>query len=185
MTARPLAAALLSITSALLPGPASAADPYAFLAGTKWYVPAATLPAVLFDPAAGTFAGVGDQTVWAIDGYQAGYFRGRAAVLLTQNGKPAAPVQCMRLLGSVAPGGSVHVSFVPVGDDTAANATTGTGRLALDGNRWRFLMQMASGTGKLVAHWSYMDQCRPGQPCQSRLPGTNVGLDALLARCGG
>jgi hypothetical protein len=28
-----------------------------------------------------------------------------------------------------------------------------------------------------------MDQCRPGQSCQARLPGTNLSLSQFVALC--
>lgn len=182
-----LLAAVLGLLAAVPLARAEAPFPqrYAFLAGSAWYVPRQTLPAVMLDPQAGTAAAIVDQTVWSIEGYRGGYFTGRAAVLLKRDGRPVAPIQCLRLVGSVTPEGSVLVSFVPADATTADGATTGVGRLERDGTRWRFLMQMATGSSSLVAHWSYMDACRAGESCRTRLPGTVRGLDAFLARCKG
>ena len=33
------------------------------------------------------------------------------------------------------------------------------------------------------AHWSAMVQCKPGQPCEDRLPGTKSSLEDFLAIC--
>lgn len=178
-----LALATLVVLSTMISGSSTsrAADPYAFLQGTRWYVPASTLPAVMLDPATGRTAPLVDQTVWAIDGYRDGYFTGRAVVLLKIGPKQA--TQCMRLIGSVTPTGSVLVSFVDVGAADASGATTGTGRLELSARRWRFLMQMATGSSSLVAHWSWMDRCSAGEPCATRLPGTTLGLAEFLALC--
>jgi len=182
---RRLAATCLALVAACTPAVAAegTSTRYDFLAGTLWYVPTGTLPAVMLDPAAGTYTAIVDQTVWSIESYTAGYFHGIAAVLLKAGGRPIAPVQCMRMLGSVTPDGDVQVSFVPKADTDAEGATFGAGKLAFDGTRWRFTMQMGSGGASLVAHWSYMDRCATGQACASRLPGTGRPIEDLVSRC--
>jgi hypothetical protein len=178
-----IALVALALATAALPASAQSriADPHAFLAGTRWYVPTATLPAALFDPSTGVTSPVLDQTVWVIDDYRYGYFTGRAVVMLKAGSRET--TQCMRLVGSVAPTGSVLISFIDRDATTAAGATNGNGRLYQTGARWRFLMQMASGSTALVAHWSWMDQCKSGEACEGRLPGTTQSLAAFLARC--
>jgi hypothetical protein len=50
---------------------------------------------------------------------------------------------------------------------------------------WRANMQMASGSSSTeVAHWTFMRQCTPDQPCWNDLPGTERSIPELLAQCG-
>ena len=160
---------------------------YGFLRGSKWYVPADTLPAVNMPLNANIVQPLSDQTVWEITGYSKGYFWGRSvAVFKRPNGNQLGPVACSRMLGSVTPSGRVHITFVPQGDTDTSGAVTGIGtfaRVAQQG--WTFEMQMATGAMSVLAHWSYMYQCNSGDACETRLPGTNQSLADFLAQCPG
>jgi len=37
-------------------------------------------------------------------------------------------------------------------------------------------MQMSTGTTSLIARRSYMEKCKPGQPCEAQLPGSDLSL---------
>jgi hypothetical protein len=160
---------------------------YAFLAGTRWIVPASTLPAIAFDLATGTGSEVFDQTVRNITDVQSGYIRGRTAAQMRDpgSGEPVAEPACKHVAGSVTPEGRVQITFVNREQSTALAATRGTGRLGR-ANEWRFeAMQMSSGTTGLVVHWSCTVQCRPGDACEAELPGTTSSLADFLAACDG
>jgi len=159
---------------------------YRFLQNSRWYVPTATLPAVELNLRTGNVRAVIDQTVWDIKRYTYGYFWGSTIVRLmrpvTQD--PIGDPVCLRMLGSVTPDGQVNITFINEDQTTAVGAVGGIGTLfrASDG-RWRFQMQMATGLTSVIAHSSYMDQCRAGQSCQARLPGTRLSLSQFLALC--
>jgi hypothetical protein len=171
--------------SAALPAEAGPLKRYDFLAGSRWFVPPATLPALTFNPATGRSRMVSDQTVWRIDTYEAGYFTGKAVTVLSAPGLPAVPAECSDLVGSVTPDGSVLIAFIATSANRAEGAVQGRGELKVSGARPRFTMQMATGDSALVAHWSFMDVCRPGDACETRLPGSRLGVDAFLAQCAG
>ena len=159
---------------------------FQFLRGSKWYVPAATLPALELKLRNGAARALIDQTVWDITQYRYGYFWGRTVAVFRYavNGQPLGAPACSRMVGSVTPSGRVHITFVPAGDKTMSNATVGTGTLTGSNQQgWRFEMQMSTGLNSVVAHWSYMDQCKPGQQCETRLPGSNLSLADFLAQC--
>ena len=42
---------------------------------------------------------------------------------------------------------------------------------------------MATGTTTLVAHRSYMAQCKKGEACEAKLPGSDLSLTQFLAQC--
>ena len=159
---------------------------YRFLEDSKWIVPRATLPAISFDLATGTATAVVDQTVWDITDYRDGYFWGQTAAEFRDaaTGELVSSA-CMHMVGSVTPSGKVHITFVNKDQETALTATRGTGRLVRDrGGAWVFEeMQMSSGSTSITAHWSAMVQCKPGQPCEDRLPGTKSSLEDFLATC--
>jgi hypothetical protein len=158
---------------------------YSFLNHSQWYVPTATLPAVEMNLANGQVSGVVDQTVWDITGYRYSYFWGRTAAVFTRQvgGKPQMSLSCATMLGSVTPDGQVYITFVPKGQKTALAAVRGIGTLKPTAHDWLFQMQMATGTTTLVAHRSYMAQCKKGEPCQSKLPGSDLSLTQFLAQC--
>jgi hypothetical protein len=158
---------------------------YGFLRGSKWYVPTETLPAVNMPLNSNVVQPLSDQTVWEITGYSKGYFWGRSvAVFKRPSGAQLGPVACSRMLGSVTPSGRVHITFVPQRDVTTRSAVTGIGTLAREAPQgWTFEMQMATGTASVVAHWSYMYQCKSGDACETTLPGTSQSLDEFLAQC--
>lgn len=151
--------------------------------GTYWYVPTAYLLAIQWDTAApSAYTSVSDQTVWHIERYDNGYFFGPAVVKFE-----GVPRLCQYLIGSVTPSGQVHISFNSLSALPAAtpSITTGTGTMVQQGGEWMFSMQMASGSSSTqVAHWAFMRQCTPDQPCWSALPGVDESIPALLARCG-
>ena len=160
---------------------------YAFLEGSRWIVPPATLPAILYEPEDGTVRDIVDQTVWDITGYRDGYFWGRTVARLSDaaTGEPLGGFSCLDMVGSVTPGGRVHITFVDPERTTVLTAIRGTGLLVRGrGNRWQFEeMQMSSGFTSLVVHWSYMVECRPGDACEAELPGTTSSLAEFLAAC--
>jgi hypothetical protein len=159
---------------------------YRFLRDSKWYVPAETLPAVEMQLRNGRVRAVVDQTVWEITDYRYGYFWGRtvASFKYASTGQPVAAPACSRMIGSVTPSGRVHITFVGDGQTTALTAVRGTGTLSGNSQEgWRFEMQMSTGSTSVIAHWSYMDQCKPGDACESKLPGTELSLSQFLAQC--
>lgn len=158
---------------------------YSFLNHSQWYVPTATLPAVEMNLADGKVTGVVDQTVWDITGYRYSYFWGRTAAVFTRQvgGKPQMSLSCATMLGSVTPDGQVYITFVPQGQKTALAAVRGIGTLKPSGHGWLFQMQMSTGTTTLVAHRSYMAQCKTGEACEARLPGSELSLSQFLAQC--
>lgn len=173
-------------------GAAMAAEPtadqatkYDFLRGTQWYVPDTTLPAVLLNLQNGKVTALVDQTVWDIVSSDHGYFWGRAVTVVrpwgssTTSGNPS----CARMVGSVTPDGHVYITFVEANQSTSAGAARGLGTLTTGSAAWRFEMQMSTGSTGVVSHWSYMDQCKSGQACQKKLPGTELSLSQFLAQC--
>jgi hypothetical protein len=157
-----------------------------FLRGSTWYVPPQTLPAAQLMLDSGLVEGVIDQTVWQITDYSAGYFWGYSIAMLKRmaTGEQIGSTSCSRLLGSVTPAGHVHIAFVPQGDHTTSKSTIGTGyfqNVAPQG--WTFEMQTSTGATFVLAHWSYMYQCKAGQPCESRLPGTTMSLSQFVSQC--
>ena len=172
-------------TAALLLLSTPAWAQYAFLRGSKWYVPTETLPAMNMPLNADVVQPLSDQTVWEITGYSKGYFWGRSvAVFRRPSGNQFGNVACSRMLGSVTPSGRVHITFVLQGDTTTRSAVTGIGTLTREApQRWIFEMQMATGALSVLAHWSYMYQCKSGDACETTLPGTNQSLAEFLAQC--
>jgi hypothetical protein len=189
MTAPRLIAAALTAAIAGLGCFAASAEQvkqFKFLDDSKWYVPPATLPAMELKLRNGIARALIDQTVWDITKYRYGYFWGRSVAVFTYagTGQPLGPPACARMVGSVTPSGRVHITFIPVGDRTTGNATVGTGTLTGNNQEgWTFEMQMSTGFNSVVAHWSYMEQCKSGQPCESQLPGSNLSLAEFLAQC--
>jgi hypothetical protein len=167
----------------------AASDRYEFLKGSQWYVPTATLPAISVDPSTAAVTPLIDQTVWNITGYQSGYFTGVSIALFQSptTGTAKFPVSCTDMVGSVTPSGVVLISFFnPSDPNAAANATIGTGTLAKEANGvWRFTMQMTTGSRSVIAHWSYMNQCKKGEACVGKLPGADLSLQSFIAQCQG
>ena len=152
--------------------------------GTYWYVPQANLQAIQWDtdtPSA--YVSVDDQTVWHIERYDNGYFFGPLVVKFA-----GYPRLCQYMIGSVTPSGQVSISFtavqaIPVGNPSI---TTGLGKMVPQNGAWTFNMQMASGsTATQIAHWAFMHQCTPDQPCWNNLPGVGQSIPEFLASCGG
>jgi hypothetical protein len=165
---------------------AAFADNYSFLRGSKWFVPPSTLPAAVMTLKDGKVQPVLDQTVWDITGYKDGYFWGRSIVqfMRPDTGAPVGSASCTRMMGSVAQSGKVLITFINDADKTTLQAVQGVGTLSRAAHNVPvFEMQMATGSTFVLAHWSYMFQCIPGQPCNARLPGTKLSLAKFIAQC--
>lgn len=191
--ARVIAASGVAVLAWLI-GSAALAEPvaiasgtlnYDFLRGTQWYVPEATLPAVQMNLQNHRMTALVDQTVWDITNSDHGYFWGRVVTVIRPWGSSASSgnPSCARMLGSVTPDGHVYITFVDSDQKTTLGAIRGIGTLTPNSGGWRFEMQMSTGTTGLVAHWSYMDQCKTRQACQTKLPGSNLSLSQFLAQC--
>ena len=150
------------------------------LGGTYWYVPPAFLPALSFDPGSGTAAAVSDQTVWLISQSAHGYFWGQATAVFSgaNAGMAGRQPNCSQLAGSVTPSGDVLISFV-----SKTSTITGTGHLMNQGHQPVFRMQMNSGKSTMILHWADMAQCRQGEACWDKLPGSDLGIEAFMAQC--
>ena len=150
--------------------------------GTYWYVPPENLQAIQWDKEApSAYTSLDDQTIWHIERFDNGYFFGRVVVKFA-----GYPRLCQYMIGSITPGGRVYISFnavqtIPRG---SPSITTGTGDMVKQLGAWTFNMQMASGSSSTqVAHWAFMRQCTPDQPCWNDLPGTERSIPELLAQC--
>lgn len=151
-------------------------DRWAWLAGTYWYVPTETLPALqVVDIREQRSRIINDQTLWFIERCESGYLIGRAAISL--DGAEFSP---LTMVGSVTPLGDVSVSFASTDTVslslrdgvTTASLSTGAGRMIQRDGVWAFLMQMTNGTGVgNVTHWSYMMQSTPSDESWTNLPG--------------
>ena len=72
----------------------------------------------------------------------------------------------------------------PPNYDALPPSQIGIGTLAKVARQgWTFEMQMATGAMSVLAHWSYMYQCKSGDACETTLPGTNQSLADFLAQC--
>jgi hypothetical protein len=159
---------------------------FQWLAGTYWYVPAASLPALQYDAAQNTLAWIVDQTVWHITGYRSGYFWGVCAVLVRDAGDEAptrgrgAQPTGLALFGSITPEGRVQLTFVPDAALTSRSATTGIGRAIPQDGGVAMEMQMSTGSVDCTAHWAYMTQTAPGEPSWDTLPGVGLSVPEML-----
>ena len=143
---------------------------YDGLQGSYWYVPEAYLPALqTINGSSPRVRTLVDQTVWFFQYSRAGYLVGTSATNLGSGWS------YMVVVGSVAPGGAVKLSFSPlgaVGSDDPPAPTIGDGALIEDEGGAAFLMQMTSGTTAMnVTHWAYMRRVAPDDPAWSSLPG--------------
>ena len=150
--------------------------------GTYWYVPLENLQAIQWNTdAPSAYTPIEDQTVWHIERYSNGYIFGPVVVKFA-----GYPRLCQYLIGSITPSGRVFISFnaveaIPIG---SPSITTGTGEMVRQRGKWTFNMQMASGSSSTqVAHWAFMQQCTPDQPCWQDLPGSEGSIPELLAQC--
>jgi hypothetical protein len=161
-------------------------DPWAWMQGTTWYVPARSLLALNFSADGEVLERSVDQTVWAITGTTGGYFWGRA-VAVVRTGSITSPALCQSLIGSVTPEGRVHLTFVPVQPRPGEEIIRATGDMRLVRGRWTVEPQMSSGPGvsRQVAHWAYMTQCTQADPACQSLPGLGLPIETLLATCPG
>ena len=151
-----------------------------WLKNTYWYVETAYLPALSTDVSTQEHQPVSDQTVWRIDGAKDGYIWGKTFVQITGR-----PKQCLNLVGSVTPDGNVQIVFLisPSQNVDLAIKTTGMGRMRRVHGQWKFEMQMTTGTTSLITHWAFMTQCKEGQSCENRLPGTDNTLEQFVQPC--
>ena len=155
---------------------------------TYWYVPDAYLKAYLY--LNGAQLPALDQTVWhlrmARDPDR--YVFGRSVVSFFPANPPAGyqpSYGCNRMLGSIAPSGSVYISFIPTSSANDTAVTTGLGSFGKFKQGWAFEMQMGSGNPDvLAAHWAYMVQCERGDPCFSSLPGVGISIPEFMSQCG-
>jgi hypothetical protein len=158
----------------------------AALTDTYWYVPTGYLPALSYDPQAGTGAAISDQTVWRIRRSVDGYFWGdTVAVFSGDNAGMAgrAPV-CNKMAGTLTPSGDVLMSFVNP-DSRSSSVTTGFGHYKDEAGQKVFEMQMSTGQARMILHWAQMWKCTKGQECWTKLPGSELGLAAFVAQCDG
>jgi hypothetical protein len=159
-----------------------------WLEGTYWYVPEENLPALQINPNASesdAFQWFSDQTVFYIERYQNGYFWGKAYIQmipLEQNpDQPSSTITtCSTLIGSVTPEGNVYLSFVIDRAPAAVLTTRGVGRMQKREGGWCMENQMSSGVQDLVSHWAYMVQCKSGDACIEKLPGTQYSLQGFI-----
>ena len=142
-------------------------DGYDWLQGSYWYVPGPYLPALQAvtaeTPQVRTLV---DQTVWFFQHSRYNYLVGTSATNV------GAGWSYMLVVGSVAPGGAVKLSFSPLGAGGDSSPTIGDGALLEDDCGPAFLMQMTSGTTVMnVTHWAYMRRVTTDDPEWSSLPG--------------
>ncbi|MCP5048958.1 MAG: hypothetical protein GY940_17440 [bacterium] len=158
---------------------------WSWLGDTYWYVQERWLPALRYDSPENKLNWMVDQTVWHITGYRYGYFSGVAGVLVYPAGEGTAdqgprsrPVP-MTLIGTVTPGGTVGLTFLP--QSGSGQITSAPGRIVEMSNQRTFEMQMASGSGDpLTAHWAYMFQTHEGDLSWEHLPGTDLSVPKFL-----
>jgi hypothetical protein len=140
-----------------------------WLRGTYWFVPEEFLTAILaVNGSQPQVREVTDQTVWFFQYSLGGYLIGTSATNVGHGWGYSLVV------GSVAPGGAVKLSFAPLGGTGpgAAPPTIGDGTLIDDADGPGFLMQMTSGTTDVsLTHWATMRQVLPDDPAWASLPG--------------
>jgi hypothetical protein len=163
-------------------------DNWKWLIGTYWYVPSSTLLAPLFSSDQAQPQWLSDQTVWQITGYENGYFWGNVAARMLPVGTTStqqAP-SAQRVMASVTPGGKLQMTFAPVDTSNGAAAIVGVGEMRWDQGMWLTEMQMSapSANNAFILHWSYMLQCKPGDPAWGKLPGTEESLPEFLSAAG-
>lgn len=148
---------------------------WSWLAGTTWFVPTSGLPASRYDPKTGVSIPVRDQTVYTIGSYIDGYFSGSTVIQTTAPG--AAPQVILRnLVASVTPQGTIMLTFLPPDPTGSLRATVGVGTFRCRHGAWSMEMQMSTGADATINHWASMVNCRDGDPCNDRLPGTTMTL---------
>jgi hypothetical protein len=143
-----------------------------WLAGTYWYVPPENLLALrALNTPQPVITALTDQTVWHITRTENGYLAGISATNIGEGWT------YNLMVGSVAPDGTVKISFSPLGalspgDSDTGTMTIGDGSLFADGDDVAFLMQMTSGSAQSsVSHWAYMLPVTPDDPEWHALPG--------------
>lgn len=140
------------------------------LTGTTWYVPPAYLPAFrAINTAEPRIAALVDQTVWRFHHCADCYVTGISATNIGDGWS------YNLMAGSVAPDGSVKISFSPLGaagGQTSQTITIGDGTLGEKDGKRAFLMQMTAGSAaSSVTHWATMMEATPRDPEWRALPG--------------
>jgi hypothetical protein len=130
---------------------------WSWLRGTNWYVPAASLPAILSGPGSAAPQTVLDQTVFHVEDYQGGYLWGTAVVQVAPvpGGRAIAPPLCLTFTGSVNPEGAVLLSFtfvVPGSAPAGVVKTQGIGVMRWKDGEWMMEMQMSTGGQQEMTH---------------------------------
>jgi hypothetical protein len=146
-----------------------------WLAGTTWYVPKSGLPALRYDPKTGVSTPVRDQTVYNVASYTDGYFSGKTVIQTTAPGAPPSVV-LRNLVASVTPQGAVMLTFIPPDPTGSLHTTVGIGQFVCRLGSWSMEMQMSTGSGATINHWAPMVNCRDGDRCNDRVPGTTMTL---------
>ena len=97
----------------------------------------------------------------------------------------SAAAQDYGLVGSITPNGGVQIVFLRPSNQNPdiAIKTTGTGQMRKVNGQRKFEMQMTTGTTSLITHWAFMTECKNGQKCERRLPGTESSLEQFVRPC--
>ena len=150
---------------------------WSWLANSYWYVPAANLPAVLYNNSTGTLQGVSDQTVFHITGYSRGYFWGET---VTQLGSSNPSTSSM--LASVTPEGRVVLTFTQTSTNSSPSITEGFGQMQRKLGQWTMENQMFTSPVQTlqIGHWAYMVQTRPGMASWNKLPSVGESVPEFL-----
>jgi hypothetical protein len=174
-------AASALLFTASIQAPAVDGTKWDWLQDTYWIVKNDGLPAMVYDVASGTGLPILDQTVYHIERCQYGYLYGRC----TSQYGPAQP-NCSRVIGNVAPDGSVILHFAVVNNGVATQVTPATGKMARVRGEWTMLNQMvslASSGTSFVTHWAHMYQVKPTDPEWNNLPFVNMSVPQFLGQC--
>ena len=131
-----------------------------WVADTRWYVKAENLLAYASPANLAQSEPLADQTLWWIDGCENGSFSGTSWTVMwrrTPGGYIATEPAWNAMAGTISRSGDVRIEFTPTkGGD--GGSTVGYGKMRRIEGRWRFEMQMGSGSSVRVAHWAYMTQ---------------------------
>lgn len=153
-----------------------------WLNGTTWYVPFPNLLAFNYDAATNSIVPLSDQTVYQITDYRLGYFWGRTATQINENGRTFSA-----LFGSVTPEGKILLSFKQY-DPITSVPIQGFGSMTRKAGQWTMENQMfsspsATNPTSTFGHWAYMVQTEPGDASWTSLPGVDISVDEFLADC--
>lgn len=137
-------------------------DRWRWVEGTRWFVPLENLLAFMSPADLTASLAVADQTLWRIDEYDDGSFDGSSLTVFwrrTPAGIVASDPIMNRMDGTISDDGDVRIVFTPMGG-AGGVSTVGYGRMRRIDGKWRFEMQMGSGSGVRTMHWAYMTQFR-------------------------